>query len=58
MSRLEAHAGIYRVLMKGIFGAYLLWPFDRKFIFELVLALMLALILANYGSYTAGDADE
>ena len=29
-SRLEAHAGIYRLLMKGIFDAYVLWPFDKK----------------------------
>ena len=31
MSRLEAHTGIYRFLMKGIFDA-----FDKKMIFELV----------------------
>ena len=35
-SCLEAHVGIYILLMKGIFDAYLLWPFDKKFIFELV----------------------
>ena len=23
--------------MKGIFDAYVLWPFDKKFIFELVM---------------------
>ena len=31
-SHLEAHAGIYRLLMKGIFDPY----FDKKLIFELV----------------------
>ena len=31
-SRLEAHAGIYSLLMKGIFEAYVLWPFDKKLI--------------------------
>ena len=35
-SHLEAHIGIYRLLMKGIFDAYVLWPFDKKFVFELV----------------------
>ena len=29
-SRLEAHAGFFRLLMKGIFGPYVLWPFDKK----------------------------
>ena len=32
MSRLEAHAGFFRVLMKGIFDPYVLWPFDKKLI--------------------------
>ena len=36
-SPLEAHAGIFRLLMKGILDAYILWPFDKKFIFELVM---------------------
>ena len=31
-SRLEAHLGIYRLLMKRIFDAYVLWPFDEKLI--------------------------
>ena len=35
-SRLEAHAGIFRFLMKGIFDPYVLWPFDKKLIFSLV----------------------
>ena len=35
-SCLEAHAGISRLLMKGIFDAYVLLPFDKKNIFELV----------------------
>ena len=29
-SRLEAHIGLFRLLMKGIFGPYVLWPFDKK----------------------------
>ena len=33
MSRLEAHEGFFRLLMKGIFGPYVLWPFDKKLIF-------------------------
>ena len=32
-SRLEAHEGFFRLLMKGIFGSYVLWPFDKKLIF-------------------------
>ena len=36
MSRLEEHAAIYRLLIKGIFDAYVLWLFDKKLIFELV----------------------
>jgi hypothetical protein len=32
MSRLEAHAGFFRLLMKGNFDPYLLWPFDKKLI--------------------------
>ena len=32
-SRLEAHAGFFRLLMKGIVDPYVLWPFDKKFIF-------------------------
>ena len=35
-SRLEAHAGIYKLLMKGSFDAHVLWLFDKKLIFELV----------------------
>ena len=33
MSRLEAHAGFFRLLMKGIFDPYVLWTFDTKLIF-------------------------
>ena len=35
-SRLEAHAGFFRLLMKGFFYPYVLWPFDKKLISELV----------------------
>ena len=28
---LEAHAGFFRLLMKGIFDAYVLWPFGKKY---------------------------
>ena len=35
-SCLEAHPGIYGLLMKGIFDAYVLWPFDKKLISWLV----------------------
>ena len=35
-SRFEAHAGLFRLSIKGIFDAYVLWPFDKNFIFELV----------------------
>ena len=31
-SCLEAHAGFFRSLMKGIFDPYTLWPFDKKLI--------------------------
>ena len=36
MSRLEVHACFFRLLMKGIFDPYVLWPFDKKLIFLLV----------------------
>ena len=32
-SRIEAHAGLFRLLMKEIFGPYVLWPFEKKLIF-------------------------
>ena len=32
MSCLETHVGLYRLLMKGIFGPYVLRPFDKKLI--------------------------
>ena len=32
-SRIEAHAGLFRMLMKGIFDPYVLRPFDKKLIF-------------------------
>ena len=35
-SRLEAPAGFFRWLMKGIFDPYVLWPFDKKLISLLV----------------------
>ena len=31
-SRLKAHAGIFKLLMKEIFDPYVLWPFDKKLI--------------------------
>ena len=40
----EEHADIYRFLMKENFDAYVLRPFDKKLIFELVHTLMLATI--------------
>ena len=30
--RLEAHAGFFRLLMKGIYDPYVLWHFDKKMI--------------------------
>ena len=30
MSRLDAHDGFFKLLMKGIFGPYILCPFDKK----------------------------
>ena len=35
-SHIEAHAGLFILLMKGIFDHYVLWPFDKKLIFKLV----------------------
>ena len=35
-SRFEAHALLFRLYMKGNFDAYVLWPFGKKFFFELV----------------------
>ena len=33
---LEAHVGFFRLLIKGIFCSYILWPLDKKLIFQLV----------------------
>ena len=35
-SHFEAHAGLFRLLMKGIFNASVLSAFDKKSFFELV----------------------
>ena len=35
-SRLVTCLGLFRLLMKGIFGPYVLWPFDKKLIFWIV----------------------
>jgi len=35
-SPLEAHAGFFKLLLKGIFDPYVLWPFDKKMFFRLV----------------------
>ena len=35
-SRLEAHDGFFRLLMKGILGPYVLWPLDKKLILWIV----------------------
>ena len=32
----EAHVGLFRLLMKEIFDAYMLWLFGKKFVVELV----------------------
>ena len=36
MSCLVAHPRIFRLLMKGKFDVYLLWPFEKKLIFTIV----------------------
>ena len=36
-SRLEAHAGYFRLFMKGIFDAYVLWHFSKNNVSELVM---------------------
>ena len=38
-SHLEAHAGFFRLLMKVIFYAYVLWPFDKEYISWLVMCI-------------------
>ena len=35
-SRLVTCLGLFRLLMKRIFGPYVLWPFDKNLIFQLV----------------------
>ena len=35
-SPLEVHAEFFRLLLKGIFGPYVLWPLDKKLIFWIV----------------------
>ena len=39
MSGLETHAGFFKLLMKGILDPYVLLPFDKKLIFELVICV-------------------
>ena len=34
-TRLEAHVGLFRLLMKGIFGPYVLLPYVKKLIFQI-----------------------
>ena len=41
-------SGFYRLLLKGIFDAYMLWPFDKNFIFELVMSISLFLFFSNF----------
>ena len=36
MSRLVTCLGLFRLLMKGIFGPYVLWPLNKKSIFWIV----------------------
>ena len=48
MSYLEAQAGIYWLLMKGIFDVYVLQPFDKILIFELVMSV-------NAHNFTVGS---
>ena len=38
-SRLEAHAGFFRLLMKGIFDPYIMWPLHKKLISQLVMSV-------------------
>ena len=38
-SRLKAHAGFFRLFIKGIFHAYVLWPFGKNNISELVMRI-------------------
>ena len=32
----EVHVGLFRLSKKRIFNAYVLWPFGKNFLFELV----------------------
>jgi hypothetical protein len=43
-SRLVTCLGLFRLLMMGIFGPYVLWPLDKKLIFWIVTLLVLATI--------------
>ena len=38
-SRFEAHTGLFRLSMKGIFDLYVPWPFRKSFIYELVMRI-------------------
>ena len=53
-SSIEAHAGFFRLLMKGIFDPYV--PFDKKLIFQLVMHVntrdsMVAILHALYNVF-------
>ena len=52
-TRLEAHAGFFRLLMKGIFDPYVLWPFDKKLISKLVMSVK----TRNYTVYVLQNFD-
>ena len=34
LSIFEAHAGLFRWSVKGIFDAYVMWPFEKELIYE------------------------
>ena len=40
MSHLEAHVGFFRLLMKGFFGPYVLYPFEKSGFFLLVMRIL------------------
>ena len=51
LSCFEAYAGLFRLIVKGIFDAYVLWAFDENFIFELVMQWELVRISENSRLY-------
>ena len=58
LSRSEAHAGLFRLSMKGIFDPYLLRPFDKTFIFELATRVITRNSMVNHSECQSKNKND